>query len=502
MRRLATALALALAAAMLWSAPAAGHGFYVDDDAPPGGDCQSIPTACRTLTDALTLVDPDPEEADFIVVAPGTYTENVVLDNPAGRSLLASSTSSPGSYVIEPANPADPTVEIAGPSDIVGFTIGGQRPVVIGGPGRVLLSSFSSSSVPDGEPHVLLRPGADAGAVEQSAFADDGTGAQVGVEIGPGVSGSPLVRANDFSGLWHGVEVLAGAPRIENNVIAGPSPPSSAGIVVDGAAAAKISGDLIFGRETGLAAGGDVTATNVTAFDNTTADIALSGSALLTLSSSVVESPIASSGLGDCAISYSAGPVPPPAPSACESFQTSSANPGFADPAAGDYDLIAGSPLIDAGDPAVPPAGAVDLDGEQRAVAGTCGGAAVRDIGADELVPNECPVDPPPVPPVDPPPPGLPPAAVPPVDRPDTAIDKTRVEGRSVTFRFSSDGPDRAFLCRLDRRPYRGCESPVRYRGLDPGRHVFRVKAVDIASNEDPEPARKRFRIESQSRAA
>ena len=76
-------------------------------------------------------------------------------------------------------------------------------------------------------------------------------------------------------------------------------------------------------------------------------------------------------------------------------------------------------------------------------MAGTCGGAAVRDIGADEFVPPECPDDQPPVPPADPPPPGLPPAAVPPVDRPETSIDKTRVEGRSVTFRFSSDGPDR-----------------------------------------------------------
>ena len=98
------------------------------------------------------------------------------------------------------------------------------------------------------------------------------------VEIGAGVGGSPLVRANDFSGLWHGVEVRAGTPRISNNVIGGPSPPSSAGIVVDGAAAATISGDLIVGRETGLAAtDADVMVTNLTAFDNTSADIALRG---------------------------------------------------------------------------------------------------------------------------------------------------------------------------------------------------------------------------------
>lgn len=44
--------------------------------------------------------------------------------------------------------------------------------------------------------------------------------------------------------------------------------------------------------------------------------------------------------------------------------------------------------MVDQGDPTAPPGGVLDLDGDQRAIAGVCGGTPRRDIGADEFRPT------------------------------------------------------------------------------------------------------------------
>ena len=62
------------------------------------------------------------------------------------------------------------------------------------------------------------------------------------------------------------------------------------------------------------------------------------------------------------------------------------ADPLFADPDNGDYHLTAGSPCIDAGDPAfVPLPGELDMDGQMRVWDGDGDGVAVVDMGADEF---------------------------------------------------------------------------------------------------------------------
>jgi hypothetical protein len=57
-------------------------------------------------------------------------------------------------------------------------------------------------------------------------------------------------------------------------------------------------------------------------------------------------------------------------------------NAGFADPANGDFHLLPGSPLVDAGDPAT--AQGLDLDGNPLVADGDGDGSARRDIGAFE----------------------------------------------------------------------------------------------------------------------
>lgn len=76
-----------------------------------------------------------------------------------------------------------------------------------------------------------------------------------------------------------------------------------------------------------------------------------------------------------------------------ESHVSYAADPGFSNVASGNLRLMAGSPLIDAGDPATPQG--LDMDGDPLVTDGNLDGTARRDIGAFER-PGPLPVDPPP----------------------------------------------------------------------------------------------------------
>jgi Tol biopolymer transport system component len=80
---------------------------------------------------------------------------------------------------------------------------------------------------------------------------------------------------------------------------------------------------------------------------------------------------------------------------------------------------------------------------------------------------------------------------------PQTTITRApkRAPGGRAGFRFRSDEPGSSFACRLDRRAWRDCESPQRYRRLRAGGHSFRVRATDAAGNRDPSAARARFSV-------
>ena len=84
---------------------------------------------------------------------------------------------------------------------------------------------------------------------------------------------------------------------------------------------------------------------------------------------------------------------------------------------------------------------------------------------------------------------------------PDTAAPVTTIERsflrastRTVKFWFSASEAVQGFRCRLDDGEFKGCGSPRAYRRLKPGRHAFRVKAVDLAGNVGA-PALVRFRV-------
>jgi Big-like domain-containing protein len=58
--------------------------------------------------------------------------------------------------------------------------------------------------------------------------------------------------------------------------------------------------------------------------------------------------------------------------------------------------------------------------------------------------------------------------------------------GPRYTFHFRAPGDGITFYCRLDKAPFKPCQSPKVYRKLERGRHVFKVKARDVAGSYTP----------------
>ena len=74
---------------------------------------------------------------------------------------------------------------------------------------------------------------------------------------------------------------------------------------------------------------------------------------------------------------------------------------------------------------------------------------------------------------------------------PNTSIGKKpakRTRKRRSRFTFSATQAGARFECKLDRRPFRACASPLRIR-VRPGRHSFQVRAVSTDGKPDPTPA-------------
>jgi CSLREA domain-containing protein len=80
---------------------------------------------------------------------------------------------------------------------------------------------------------------------------------------------------------------------------------------------------------------------------------------------------------------------------------------------------------------------------------------------------------------------------------PQTTITKgpKRTHKRTVKFKFVSSEANSTFQCKLDKKPFKNCRSPKKYKRLKPGKHVFKVRARDAAGNTDPTPAKRVFRV-------
>lgn len=70
-----------------------------------------------------------------------------------------------------------------------------------------------------------------------------------------------------------------------------------------------------------------------------------------------------------------------------------------------------------------------------------------------------------------------------------------RTRDRTPTFRFVSTTAGSIYLCKLDGDRFKPCHSPFTMRRLDPGGHVFKVKARAPGGPVDPSPAIYRLRV-------
>jgi hypothetical protein len=72
---------------------------------------------------------------------------------------------------------------------------------------------------------------------------------------------------------------------------------------------------------------------------------------------------------------------------------------------------------------------------------------------------------------------------------------KNKSDDTSPTFKFKSTEAGSTFKCKLDHKRFRKCKSPKTFHGLDPGKHKFKVEAVDKAGNVDKTPAKDTFKV-------
>jgi hypothetical protein len=149
----------------------------------------------------------------------------------------------------------------------------------------------------------------------------------------------------------------------------------------------------------------------------------------------------------------------------------------------GDYHLLAGSPLIDLGDPAAPAPGTLDLDGDARVIMGKAGCGPRRDIGADEVVPAVAP-------------------ALLDCAAPDTGVTgrkkvKSKKKRARVSFTLTSTEAGSSFQCSLDGGPFATCSSPL-FMKVRRGSHTLTVRATDGSGNQDTTPAEFAFKVKKK----
>jgi len=68
---------------------------------------------------------------------------------------------------------------------------------------------------------------------------------------------------------------------------------------------------------------------------------------------------------------------------------------------------------------------------------------------------------------------------------------------KTVVFRFAdiTKGPATSFLCKLDKKPWKACQAPLKLKGLGHKRHTLQVKAYDAAGNREKHPVKRSFQV-------
>jgi hypothetical protein len=441
------AVVMSLGALTAFPALASAADTFADASRPDNaGACLTPATACKTISGVDGAVA-KASSGSTVHVEPGTYAENVSL--PGGISLVADS----GHPTISPNVGIALTVTGGPAATIQGLTFSSNvtaQPELLleDGAGSAIVrdNTLLDPTPTSGDNQVGIRTTSQ-GAPE---ITDNGFSSLMhGIQVLPpstGGPGAPLISANTFRGVHDngaGIRVNSMSSHavtgpttatLVGNLIHDPGAGQSVGVqLLDGgsiaadpaapAAGLTMVGNRILGGIDGVqdigarapvtffddviartgdstiggaainaaavnGLGGDLTVTNEDLVNNVNLAFELENNHL-TLDSSIASESIFKLGTASCNILFSAGSST--SGDSCQTFQTKEA-PSFVDPATDDYHLTAAgnAALIDHGNPAPPPSGATDFDGDPRAIDadGACPLDPIRDIGADEFNPE------------------------------------------------------------------------------------------------------------------
>ena len=391
-------------------------GSYAENVTLPGG--------VSLIADTASTPTIDPSSGVFAMRVTGpsttiqglTFSSNVanqtelVLEDAAGSPVVSGNhfidtTPVSGDNQIGIHTTAQGTPQISGNSfsglfhgiDVVSPTTGAPGSPVISGNDISGVHDIGDGIQVSGS-HNLNLTGPTTATLVGNTIHDHGAGQTTGVFLADGGSfsldptspatGMTMIR-NRIIGGTNGIEVIGNrAPVTLFGDVIARTAPLTGGSAVLASSVKVMSGDYL---------GGDLTVTNADIVNNTNLSFELQDNHL-TLDSSIVRGgailPFDGDGTATCTITFSDGMTTSGGP--CETFQTSAA-PSFVDASTDNYHLTpAGNgALIDQGNPAPPPAGSVDFDGDPRAIDGdgACPLNPVRDIGADEFNPGipDCP---------------------------------------------------------------------------------------------------------------
>jgi hypothetical protein len=339
-----------------------------------------VPSNQPTIQEAINVAD----YGDTVLVAPGTYSENI---NFGGKAITVRSESGPQDTIIDGGN-AD---------SVVIFTSGEGR-----------LSTLNGFRLQNGRAS-SNRSSEGGGIVIQNSS--------------PTITNNVITNNNACAG--GGIGIAAGSPLIQMNKIASNGANlcdtgTGGGISIRGASYAVIVENLISGN-TGWVGGGIFTKINSDGpmlINNTIADnnAALSGSGIFAnspgglttgsddrteLTNNIIVAKPGQTGLYCTNLSgqnkaiirfnniFSAGGMAYDGTCSNKTGMDGniSADPLFTNPTQGDYHLQKGSPSIDSGDNLAPNLPDKDLDGNPRILDGSGKGIAIVDMGVYEFLP-------------------------------------------------------------------------------------------------------------------
>ena len=71
---------------------------------------------------------------------------------------------------------------------------------------------------------------------------------------------------------------------------------------------------------------------------------------------------------------------------------------------------------------------------------------------------------------------------------------KNKTSKKRAKHKFEANEVGATFECRYDRRKWKSCESPKKKK-VDPGKHRFKVRAIDVGGNVDAKPAKDKWQF-------